>query len=356
MDPCTSSDDELTMLRRETAQLKRELAKADERLKSAQKSELERRDELLNLQKTWCGQDVGSTGFGNLDLADAYNRSNTERARLELIFLRQKRARRDLQYQTLADSNLRLYTSINELRHMRAQVEDSARIEAYLDRIHAHPSTSSTEPMIAQTGRLFALPPELRLIIYHYAVVAPEPIPLPDTLRCSGGKLVARYSSKIAPTRPKPPSYPPVLLTCRQAHQEALPIYYGSNVFRAESHEDFKTWFRHIGSSNRKMLKDLQCLYGLDGRVIASEHQAAPQVCRYLGLALQWVKNVEQSLGESGMPIEPGILRFVVGLEGRMQWLNGFEIAERMETRDWVEHNKWAQRYKHDRKKAQAAR
>ncbi|KAK5121490.1 hypothetical protein LTR85_005323 [Meristemomyces frigidus] len=64
-------------------------------------------------------------------------------------------------------------------------------------------------------SRLLDLPAELRNLIYAFAVVQDEPIPIPTE---------APYIQE-----------PALLATNRQVRAECLPIYYGSNTFAADS-------------------------------------------------------------------------------------------------------------------------
>jgi hypothetical protein len=94
-----------------------------------------------------------------------------------------------------------------------------------------------------QTSRLLRLPSELRNRIYELVLIQPDAIRLPQG-RSESGKR-------------------DLLCTCRQIHDEAVGIYYGSNAFIADCgswflNVDLICWLRGLGPKKRSMLRDVR--------------------------------------------------------------------------------------------------
>ncbi|KAI9714822.1 MAG: hypothetical protein M1820_000111 [Bogoriella megaspora] len=116
---------------------------------------------------------------------------------------------------------------------------------------------------MGQPFRLMDLPIELRIAIHEYLVIDSEPIltripnPRPITTKTPHAS-VQSPSCRLA--------QPAITRTSRQLRREALPIFYGKNIFRDEDWDrtgspfesDFVIWLDRIGKQNRQLLRHIE--------------------------------------------------------------------------------------------------
>jgi hypothetical protein len=112
--------------------------------------------------------------------------------------------------------------------------------------------------------RLLELPVEIQLVIYEYAVTEDEPLlvnmPCDSSYR---GRYNLESDDKHAWSlgEKHPPLQPSLTKTCRFIRTEALPFFYGCNIFRmsyCDSSEKVKIairWLTMIGEHNRAWLQ-----------------------------------------------------------------------------------------------------
>ncbi|KAK3112367.1 hypothetical protein LTR53_011432 [Teratosphaeriaceae sp. CCFEE 6253] len=102
-----------------------------------------------------------------------------------------------------------------------------------------------------------ALAPELRNHIYEYAVVEEAPIAIPEPWRRD--------------LRWTPIPLPGILGTSRQIRREALPIYYGDNVFESCYAKSTEIWLDGLPDRILPMLRHLRAFDGINTSWPASE-------------------------------------------------------------------------------------
>ncbi|PGH12465.1 hypothetical protein AJ79_04302 [Helicocarpus griseus UAMH5409] len=108
------------------------------------------------------------------------------------------------------------------------------------------------------------LPPELRIQIYKL-VFSRDTIHLlhnkgrishirtPPPARLRSGKLIVRYTR--CPINI--PHISSLLLTCRQIHKEAAPLFYSTPIFRVSLQETWNLFAKHIGPENLSNVRSL---------------------------------------------------------------------------------------------------
>jgi hypothetical protein len=124
---------------------------------------------------------------------------------------------------------------------------------------------AKTATSAGQPCYLLKLPTELQLDIYELVVVEDQPLlvncPCNSSYRGrweEGQTEEQRWEKGEI----RPPQQPALTRTCRAVRENALPIFYKENIFRASycnaTVSDLSApiqWFRMIGQSNREMLR-----------------------------------------------------------------------------------------------------
>jgi hypothetical protein len=119
-----------------------------------------------------------------------------------------------------------------------------------------------------QVSRLLALPAELQLIIYKYAVASEEPLHVNCPCDSSYGGWSEEYydDQQLWNNNEKQPPWQPSLCRVQSSiRADALPMFYENNVFQAGyCHEcdldKAVAWLRVIGRENRRLLKNFRFL------------------------------------------------------------------------------------------------
>lgn len=108
-------------------------------------------------------------------------------------------------------------TATNVTRGVATEVPQPTTVDRSQDPINSHART------------LLTLPPEIRNLIFHLAVVHSGPLELyPQAAPVSSPSVWHRDNPHGNPVRP---SEPALSQTCRQLRAEVLPVFYGENVF-----------------------------------------------------------------------------------------------------------------------------
>lgn len=146
---------------------------------------------------------------------------------------------------------------------------------------------------VEHVSPILALPAKLRIRIYQYSLVS-------NSLLHTEARPETLKQISVLPFKTTFAREPPLLLTCRQVRDEALPIFYGGNVFFCELRSDFVKWLRFIGATKRKLIKKLRG-FGFIPRQAARNVWSASIAC----------SETERQLAHNGVPIKAGILRVV---------------------------------------------
>lgn len=117
----------------------------------------------------------------------------------------------------------------------------SAKSTRRSDRIKAS-YLYSTEHRVPQTSRLLTIPPEIRNLIYEYAL-------------CDSPKVKVNKPCKGLSTTRQPE--PAILRTCTQIRNEATSIYYGQTTFVAFGVWVLQDWARSLGAGKAHLLRRL---------------------------------------------------------------------------------------------------
>jgi hypothetical protein len=105
-------------------------------------------------------------------------------------------------------------------------VEDTSRGQSKGATYDSIGTTQDANPL--STCKFFNLPPEVRQIIYEYALVGDQPKGLADVIPLfEGGNITDPWEHKLA-----------LMQTCRQIYNEAVPLVYRSTVFNFACADD----------------------------------------------------------------------------------------------------------------------
>ncbi|KAK4494755.1 hypothetical protein PRZ48_014111 [Zasmidium cellare] len=144
-----------------------------------------------------------------------------------------------------------------------------------------------------QTSRLLTLPPELRNKIYTLVLVQGAPIQISE--RSTKPSLAARGATAHYTRLLEPP----FLLTCRQIRHEALPIFYGENVFFTAIKDALPPWLLAIGPEKARMVR----------------HIRGFRPSRYFDY--EWARGLAGEVErEVGCGLQAGVFRMPFGCEG----------------------------------------
>ena len=147
--------------------------------------------------------------------------------------------------------------------------------------------------------RLLALPPEIREIIYALAVVEDNSIPL---------------------IRGYPFIYEPGLLaTSRQIRTEAMPIFYGDNIFKARDYYQTVDLIRFTNKQKFSLIKSIQAFSEEDPKGYSSS--------AWLDCLRYWTSNLPRLLS-NGMPIKALLYPVAVGEAKEIVWARYEELDE----------------------------
>lgn len=104
-------------------------------------------------------------------------------------------------------------------------------------------------------GLLQRLPPELRTMIYEFAVASPRP--LKALMASSFEEIATEHGKKEAYVTRIRPSQPALALVDRQTRTEVLPIFYSRNAFLFGpnlTHLPFKLWVSNLSANTEAHL------------------------------------------------------------------------------------------------------
>ncbi|KAF2162642.1 hypothetical protein M409DRAFT_26883 [Zasmidium cellare ATCC 36951] len=156
------------------------------------------------------------------------------------------------------------------------------------------------------TNRLLTLPPELRNKVYTLTLIQPTAIQISErstapSTAAQGATL--HYNRLIEPA---------LLFSCRQIRFEALPIFYGENVFFTALKDAIAPWLLAIGPAKAGMVR----------------HVWGFRPSRYFDYA--WAKGlaggIERELAKAGCGLGGGVFRMPFGCErfpGKVFWTSG---------------------------------
>ena len=106
---------------------------------------------------------------------------------------------------------------------------------------------------------LLSLPPELRSIVFHYALLW-ETQPVRICSSCSVARPVKKH---LHPLNHMTPNFLAIFLVSKQVYHEAMPVFYRHNTFLAAGATACTLFLRGIGPERRAQIRDLTCRIGL---------------------------------------------------------------------------------------------
>lgn len=176
-----------------------------------------------------------------------------------------------------------------------------------------------------QKCRLLALPPELRNKIYIQFLVQATPIQISER---STEPSAAAQGATLQYERLIEPAF---LQTCHQIRYEALPIFYGENVFFTSVKDAIAPWLLAIGPEKTRLVR----------------HVRGFRPSRYFDL--DWARNlagaVERELSKAGCALGSGVFRMPFGHEefpGQVFWTSGASGVVFMSGEGCIEHARGA--------------
>lgn len=153
---------------------------------------------------------------------------------------------------------------------------------------------------------LLGLPAELRNRIYTLEVTHEHNLYMTTLKPEPQGRLI---SERSLPTKE-----PPILLIWRQIRNEALPIFYGQNIFQASDLLEFLQWLRNLSSQTRDKLRHVRLVDRKPRSDIVS--------------AAEKVRELETALSLRGCALPSGALYVSMVKEGHVYYTNGTETID----------------------------